>query len=367
VNWLKNQGHNLYLMSASDKIIKLWKVSTKYKKEIIEPSSLASNLVIPKVRVVNKYYQNSLKKSFANLHNYHINSVSLSTDCETFISSDDLSVNLWNIDREDQCQNLIDLKTDKLPSVTEVITTSKFSPASDSEVCYATSSGMLRLLDLRSSKNREICALRPADHIAAERRGLFAQKYEEIINCISDFQYSPDGRYLFVRDLVSVTVWDLHFMANPFIVRTDIFNPNLEKLETMNNSEAIYEKQKISVNCYGDRFATGTLQGFVVSSLSGYSYSAQIHQYKLPKFEETSASNKKEDPQGLPGTVCEEVKPESLLSYDSDLSRRVVHLDWNPKVNMIAAACKGTLYFYSSLEKESSLNPERRFTRQTSN
>ena len=350
-------------MSASDKIIKLWKVSTKYKKELVEPSGPASNLIIPKVRVVNKYYHNSLKKSFANLHNYHINSVSLATNCESFISSDDLSVNLWNIDRDDQCVNLVDIKTDKLANVTEVITTSKFNTVFDYEICYATSSGVLRRMDLRSSKKEEIGAFRPADHIAEERRGLFSQKYEEIINCISDFQYSPDGRFLLARDLVSVTVWDLVHSEHPYVIRNDIYNPNLEKLESMNNSEAIYEKQKISVSSSGDTFATGTLQGFVVSRIGG----DKVHQYKLPRSEETSASNKKDSSDQLPITISEEIKRDNLLSYDSDLSRRVVNLDWNPKHSMIAAACKGTLYFYTKPDRESSSSPEKRFTRQTSN
>ncbi len=38
-------------------------------------------------------------RSFANAHTYHINSIALSSDCETFISADDLRVNLWHLDR----------------------------------------------------------------------------------------------------------------------------------------------------------------------------------------------------------------------------------------------------------------------------
>lgn len=38
-------------------------------------------------------------RSFGNAHTYHINSIALSSDCETFISADDLRVNLWHLDR----------------------------------------------------------------------------------------------------------------------------------------------------------------------------------------------------------------------------------------------------------------------------
>ena len=38
-------------------------------------------------------------RSYANAHTYHINSIALSSDCETFISADDLRVNLWHLER----------------------------------------------------------------------------------------------------------------------------------------------------------------------------------------------------------------------------------------------------------------------------
>ncbi len=38
------------------------------------------------------------KKSYANAHTYHINSVSVNSDQETFLSADDLRVNLWNLE-----------------------------------------------------------------------------------------------------------------------------------------------------------------------------------------------------------------------------------------------------------------------------
>jgi serine/threonine-protein phosphatase 2A regulatory subunit B len=37
------------------------------------------------------------KKVYANAHTYHINSISVNSDQETFLSADDLRVNLWNL------------------------------------------------------------------------------------------------------------------------------------------------------------------------------------------------------------------------------------------------------------------------------
>lgn len=35
-------------------------------------------------------------------HTYHINSISTNSDGETYISADDLRINLWNLDVSDQ-------------------------------------------------------------------------------------------------------------------------------------------------------------------------------------------------------------------------------------------------------------------------
>jgi len=37
------------------------------------------------------------RKVYANAHAYHINSISINSDGETYISADDLRVNLWNL------------------------------------------------------------------------------------------------------------------------------------------------------------------------------------------------------------------------------------------------------------------------------
>jgi serine/threonine-protein phosphatase 2A regulatory subunit B len=42
------------------------------------------------------------RRVYANAHAYHINSISLNSDGETYISSDDLRINLWNLSISDQ-------------------------------------------------------------------------------------------------------------------------------------------------------------------------------------------------------------------------------------------------------------------------
>lgn len=42
------------------------------------------------------------RKIYQNAHGYHINSISVNSDGETYISADDLRINLWNLDISDQ-------------------------------------------------------------------------------------------------------------------------------------------------------------------------------------------------------------------------------------------------------------------------
>ena len=45
----------------------------------------------------------STKKVYSNAHAYHINSLATNSDGQTFVSSDDLRINWWNLDISDTC------------------------------------------------------------------------------------------------------------------------------------------------------------------------------------------------------------------------------------------------------------------------
>ena len=42
------------------------------------------------------------RKVYSNAHAYHIHSISVNSDQETYISADDLRINLWNLNTSDQ-------------------------------------------------------------------------------------------------------------------------------------------------------------------------------------------------------------------------------------------------------------------------
>jgi serine/threonine-protein phosphatase 2A regulatory subunit B len=91
------------------------------------------------------------RKTYANAHAYHINSISVNSDGETFISSDDLRINLWNLNIQDQSFNIVDIKPANMEELTEVITAAEFHPQSCNWFMYASSKGTIKLADMRES------------------------------------------------------------------------------------------------------------------------------------------------------------------------------------------------------------------------
>ena len=123
IRWCKNRGNGMFLLSTNDKTIKLWKI---YEKNVIEranfnfsdnidgSSSSAStasmiggighsskdtkkiyNLKIPTVSARRKAVTAVPRRIFSNAHAYHINSVSVNSDGESYLSADDLRINMW--------------------------------------------------------------------------------------------------------------------------------------------------------------------------------------------------------------------------------------------------------------------------------
>jgi len=60
------------------------------------------------------------KRTYASAHTYHINSISVNSDQETFLSADDLRINLWNLEVTNQSFNVVDIKPSNMEDLTEV-------------------------------------------------------------------------------------------------------------------------------------------------------------------------------------------------------------------------------------------------------
>jgi serine/threonine-protein phosphatase 2A regulatory subunit B len=98
------------LRSSSDKTIKLWKVFEKTIRVVSESHLANSTRPFPSnahLRLPTVVRQDNIvaavpRKVYSNAHAYHINSISINSDGETYISADDLRINLWNLNISDQ-------------------------------------------------------------------------------------------------------------------------------------------------------------------------------------------------------------------------------------------------------------------------
>ena len=177
IKWCRRQNASHYLLSTNDKTIKLWKVFEKSLKVVAEnnlshdltPGGAlgggggaprpnpnvhfkdASQLKLPRLTHHDTVVAAVPRRNYANAHAYHINSISVNSDGETFISSDDLRINLWNLNIQDQSFNIVDIKPTNMEELTEVITAAEFHPQSCNWFMYASSKGTIKLADMREN------------------------------------------------------------------------------------------------------------------------------------------------------------------------------------------------------------------------
>ena len=166
----------------ADKTIKLWKVFEKSLRVVAEsntsdgqralPSpSLRQHLRLPRMQHQDNIIAAVPRKVYSNAHAYHIHSITVNSDQETYISADDLRINLWNLNISDQsfsalffvcsfpfltfdistCADIVDIKPANMEELTEVITAAEFHPTQCNVFMYSSSKSNIKLADLRDS------------------------------------------------------------------------------------------------------------------------------------------------------------------------------------------------------------------------
>jgi serine/threonine-protein phosphatase 2A regulatory subunit B len=111
----------------------------------------ADDLVVPKLEDMQLVVEATPRRVYSNAHTYHISSISLNADQETFISADDLRINLWHHEITNQSFTIVDIKPVNMEELTEVITCAECAPSSDHLFTYGSSKGLARLCDTREN------------------------------------------------------------------------------------------------------------------------------------------------------------------------------------------------------------------------
>ncbi|XP_073039801.1 serine/threonine protein phosphatase 2A 55 kDa regulatory subunit B beta isoform-like isoform X2 [Primulina eburnea] len=282
------------------------------------------------------------RKVYAHAHDFNTNSISINSDGETFISADDLRINLWNLEISKQCFNIIDMKPENMEALTEVITSAEFHPYHCNLMAYSSSRGFVRLVDMRLSALCDHSAKILKEEESHGPKSFFT----EIIAAITDLKFANGGRHILCRDFMNLKLWDMRMDTRP--VATYRIHEHLRpKLCDMYNNDAIFDKFDCCLA--GDRlnFATGS-----------YSNHLRIFSYGIGSEEGTTIEVGKNPNRKSLLQPSSRLRRSSLSNLNRGFSRqgsnefgfdfnsKLLHMAWNPTTNLIACAAGNTLLMY---------------------
>jgi len=346
IRWLRRSNQAHFLLSTNDKTIKLWKVSERDKRPdgfnlkdetgILRDRNSIHSLKVPVFRPMELMVEASPRRVFANAHTYHINSISINSDLDTYMSADDLRINMWHMQITDQSFNIVDIKPANMEELTEVITAAEFHPYECNIFVYSSSKGTIRLCDMRQNALCDNHAKMFEEPEDPTNRSFFS----EIISSISDVKFSHNGRYLLTRDYLSVKVWDLHMDTRP-IETYQVHEYLRSKLCSLYENDCIFDKFECAWSGDDRHVMTGSYNNF---------FRMFDRDTKRDVTLEASRENVKPRTVLKPRKVCTGGKrKKDEISVDClDFNKKILHTAWHPTENIIAVAATNNLYLFQS-------------------
>ncbi|CAN6582739.1 unnamed protein product [Malus baccata var. baccata] len=349
IRWCQTANGALFLLSTNDKTIKYWKVTG-------QETSLVARC----------------RRLYANAHDYYINSISNNSGGETFLSADDLRINLWNLEISNQSFNIVDVKPVNMEDLTEVITSAEFHPTHCNMLAYSSSVGSIRLIDLRQSALCDTHSKLFEEQEAPGSRSFFT----EAIASTSDMKFAQNGRHILSRDYMTLKLWDINMDSGPvatFQVH-EYLRPmlcDLYKNDTFQNdsyeNESIFDKFECCLSGDGHRVATGSYSNLfrVFGCSEGSTEATTLEASKNPLRRQVQTPARPSRSLGNLRRVLRQgmcfhcnIKGADNSGADADNSRadangnsfdfttKLLHLAWHPSEDLIACAASDTLYMY---------------------
>ncbi|KAH7731978.1 WD40 repeat [Aphelenchoides avenae] len=343
IKWLKKKNAANFIISTNDKTVKLWKISERERKmaegnfnlrgDDGSMKPLGGGLILPKLVPMELIVEASPRRVYANAHTYHINSISVNSDQETFISADDLRINLWHLEITKESYNIVDIKPANMEELTEVITAAEFHPLSCNYFAYSSSKGIIRLCDMRDSALCDGSAKTFEEKEDPAARSFFS----EIISSVSDVKFSHSGRYLLTRDYLTVNVWDLNMESKP-VETYHVHDYLRSKLCALYENDSIFDKFECCWSGDDKHIITGSYNNFFRTFKRNTSvestYEASVDSCKprsILRSKKVSSGKKRKD----------EISPDNL-----DFNKKILHCTWHPNCNIIALAATNNLYIF---------------------
>ena len=403
IRWLHRCNQNHFLLSTNDKTVKLWRICERTKRieggnlirdaavDPLDPFSTSpanrlgndspyttrsggrvKRLQVPRYVGTDLVVEASPKRVFANAHQWHINSISVNSDQQLFLSADDLRINVWHLEQTTESFNIVDIKPANMEELSEVITSSEFHPRDCNLFIYSSSKGIVRLCDMRCSAlcDREAKVFEMPSDPATKTF------FSDIINSISDARFSHSGRLMATRDYMSVKVWDLAMERQPVEIYSvhDYLRP---KLCVLYENDCIFDKFEVSWS-YDDRcIASGTYHNsFKVIQRDDGTVRTTLPSQPSPNslnpataspnaanpspmrlstrdflvFEATRDSTRTGVPLRQKKIVPtgKKAKKEEISVDDVDITRKILHTSCHPNDNILAIVATNNLFIYQA-------------------
>jgi len=335
LRWCRPINSAFLMLTTNDKTIKLWKLQERKRPvAIVDGYSSGGKggggIRLPMFRKEVSIGATS-RRVYSNGHAYHINSISLNSDCEHFVSADDLRINLWNLGVSNTSFNVVDIKPDNMEELTEVITAACCHPTQCNTFLWSNSRGSVKLADMRCKALCDEHAKVYEEEDDPSRRSFFS----EIISSIADIKFSSDGRYILSRDYMCLKLWDVNMESRP--LRTIYVHEQLRsKLCDLYENDSIFDKFQCNFSGDNQRIMTGSYNNFFhVYDRNGRSDRC-IEATKKPNKKPTRPMPKL---RGKGSAAPEET--------EMDLDKKVLHCSWHPSMPLVAVGVLNSVYVFS--------------------
>ncbi|KAI8826999.1 protein phosphatase 2A regulatory subunit PR55 [Fimicolochytrium jonesii] len=352
IRWCRRQNAAHFLLSTNDKTIKLWKIFEKPLKVVsetnlpVDATPARGNLSKSSLKLPRLIHHDTMiaavpRKIYQNAHAYHINSISVNSDGETYLSADDLRINLWNLNVSDQSFNVVDIKPVNMEELTEVITAAEFHPSQCNLFVYSSSKGTIKLNDMRMAA---LCD-RHSKLFEEEEDPQNKSFFSEIISSISDLKFSRDGRYILSRDYLTLKIWDINMESKP-VQTINIHDQLKSKLCDLYENDCIFDKFECTFSGNGQSVLTGSYNNyFHVYDLENNN--DVVLQADKSAFKAKRVGSTKNKP-GATGFANNRKQRSEDISFSdpADFSKKILHASWHPQENTVALAATNNLFLF---------------------
>ena len=324
-----------------ERSIKLWKVFAKEVRSFTEynlldprgqrpaatPYVATSRIRFPKIARTDHVVASNLRRGYAHNHAYHVNSLSASCDQETFLSGDDLRINLWHLDNPTENFTVVDIKPENMEFLEEVITRAVFDPTHAHRFAYGTSKGRVVLSDMRTSALLDA----PRQSFTDNREDDPKMYFKEIVTQISDVRFSRCSKYIMARDYMSLKIWDIRM--NSILKTIDVHDYLRDQLVHLYDRESIYDRFECHWSEDGKSVMTGT-----------YSNNFMVYDAANGTLLNTLEASKNASTRRRRGLLRR--RRDSEADQRMKFDEKVIHSSWHPKQKTMAVAAANTLYLF---------------------